>query len=119
MIEKDNVERILLRLREVERLLSLPETSADQSAYRALVREHAGLRKLRDRAEVYYKTIDTIESDRQLLADASTDPELKELASLELAEAEQALPAATMIPASESIRTTTPDSTPGSITCRI
>lgn len=94
MIEKDNVERILLRLREVERLLSLPETSVDQSAYRALVREHAGLRKLRDRAEVYFKTIDTIESDRQLLADASTDPELKELASLELAEAEQALPAA-------------------------
>ena len=46
MIAKENVEKILLRLREVEHLLALPETSADQGTYRKLDREHANLRKL-------------------------------------------------------------------------
>ena len=50
MIEKENVERILERLREVEALLAAPDTAADQKKYRGLVREHASLHKLQDRA---------------------------------------------------------------------
>lgn len=94
MIAKENVEKILLRLREVEHLLALPETSADQGTYRKLVREHANLRKLEERAAIYYRTLDTIENDRQMIADPNGDPELVELAQLELAEAEEALPKA-------------------------
>ena len=92
MIAKENVEKILLRLREVEHLLALPETSADQGTYRKLVREHANLRKLEERAAIYYRTLDTIENDRQMIADPNGDPELVELAQLELAESEAALP---------------------------
>lgn len=92
MIAKENVEKILLRLREVEHLLALPETSADQGTYRELVREHANLRKLEERAAIYYRTLDTIENDRQMIADPNGDPELVELAQLELAESEAALP---------------------------
>ena len=92
MIAKENVEKILLRLREVEHLLALPETSADQGTYRKLVREHANLRKLEERAAIYYRTLDTIENDRQMIADPNGAPELVELAQLELAESEAALP---------------------------
>lgn len=92
MIAKENVEKILLRLREVEHLLALPETSADQGTYRKLVREHANLRKLEERAAIYYRMLDTIENDRQMIADPNGDPELVELAQLELAESEAALP---------------------------
>ena len=94
MIEKANVEKILERLREVESLLAEPGTAADQKKYRGLVREHASLRKLQDRATAYYRLVDTVESDRAMAEDPATDEEMRELAKAELEEAEAALPAA-------------------------
>ena len=94
MIEKANVERILERLREVEAQLAEPGTAADQKKYRGLVREHASLRKLQDRATAYYRLVDTVESDRAMAEDPATDEEMRELAKAELEEAEAALPAA-------------------------
>ena len=94
MIEKANVEKILERLREVEAQLAEPGTAADQKKYRGLVREHASLRKLQDRATAYYRLVDTVESDRAMAEDPATDEEMRELAKAELAEAEAALPAA-------------------------
>ena len=94
MIEKENVEKILERLRVVEDLLAAPDTAADQKKYRDLVREHASLRKLQDRAAAYFRLLDTAEGDRAMVADPSTDAEMRELAQAELAEAEAALPAA-------------------------
>ena len=94
MIEKSSVESILGRLHEVEALLALPETSANQQTYRKLVQEHASLRKLEEKARDYFSTLETIETDRALVADEAGDAELKELAALELAEAEEKLPKA-------------------------
>ena len=94
MIEKANVEKILERLRVVEDLLAAPETAADQKKYRDLVREHASLRKLQDRASDYFRLLDTAEGDRAMVADPATDAEMRELAQAELEEAELALPAA-------------------------
>ena len=84
MIEKANVERILERLREVEAQLAEPGTAADQKKYRGLVREHASLRKLQDRATAYYRLVDTVESDRAMAEDPATDEEVRELAKAEL-----------------------------------
>ena len=94
MIEKANVEKILERLRVVEDLLAAPDTAADRKKYRDLVREHASLRKLQDRAGAYFRLMDTVESDRAMVADPATDAEMRELAEAELAESEEALPAA-------------------------
>ena len=87
MIEKANVEKILERLREVEAQLAEPGTAADQKKYRGLVREHASLRKLQERATAYYRLVDTAESDRAMAEDPATDEEMRELAKAELAEA--------------------------------
>ena len=87
MIEKANVEKILERLREVEAQLAEPGTAADQKKYRGLVREHASLRKPQDRATAYYRLVDTVESDRAMAEDPSTDEEMRELAKAELEEA--------------------------------
>ncbi|MBR1836209.1 MAG: peptide chain release factor 1 [Kiritimatiellae bacterium] len=94
MIEKEKVENVLKRLAEVERLLGEPGAAADQRKYRELMREHASLRRLQERAEAYYGLLDVIEADRPLAADESGDPELREMAAAELAESEAALPAA-------------------------
>ena len=94
MIEKDKVENVLKRLAEVEGLLAEPGMAADQKKYRELMREHASLRRLQERAAAYYKLLDAIEADRPLAEDESGDPELREMAAAELAESEAALPAA-------------------------
>ena len=64
MIEKEKVENVLKRLAEVETLLSGPGAAADQRKYRELMREHAALRRLQERAAAYYRLLDTIEADR-------------------------------------------------------
>ena len=94
MIEKSKVEHVLTRLSEVETLISAPGAAADPHAYRDLMREHASLRRLQERAAQYYRLLDRIEADRPLAADESGDPELREMAAAELAESEAALPAA-------------------------
>lgn len=94
MIEKDKVESILSRMRTVETLLADPAVAADQKKYRELVREHASLGKLQDRAGAYYALLDRIEEDRAVAADPASDAELREMAEAELAESEAALPAA-------------------------
>lgn len=94
MIEKDKVEAILSRMRTVEGLLADPAVAADQKKYRGLVREHASLGKLQERASAYYSLLDRIEEDRAMADDPAADAELREMARAELAEAEASLPAA-------------------------
>ena len=43
---EERVQRLLLRLQEVERLLGLPEAVSDQKSYRQLTQEHAQLAEL-------------------------------------------------------------------------
>ncbi|MFU8780064.1 MAG: peptide chain release factor 1 [Kiritimatiellia bacterium] len=86
------VDRILVRLPELESLLSRPETAADQTIYRKLVKEHSHIRKSADRASVYRDLTRRIAENRALLDDA--DAELAEMAEQELPELEEALPAA-------------------------
>ncbi len=94
MIEKKQVEKILVRLQEVETQLSGPEAASDQKKYRALVREHSSLRKLEACAKKYFTLVDSIEEAKAIIADPNGDEELKELAMAELAENEESVPAA-------------------------
>ena len=94
MIDKEKVESILSRMRTVEGLLADPQVASDQKKYREIVREHAALGKLQERAGAYYSLMDRIEEDRAMLGDEAQDPELRQMAQDDLAEAEGALPAA-------------------------
>jgi peptide chain release factor 1 len=93
MIDRENIEGALARLAEVEAELSEPNATANHVAYRELVREHASLKKLERKAQSYLELVRKLEGARSL-AEEESDPELTELARAEMAEAEQALPAA-------------------------
>jgi len=92
MIDKQHIESILARLPEIEARLSDPATAANQREFRDLVREHAALRKLAAKAEAYFKLVEDIEGNRQILYDPGDDDDLKSLASDELESLETRLP---------------------------
>ena len=94
MIEKSQVEKILIKLHDVERSLSDPSIAADQKTYRRLVQEHSSLKKLEERASAYFKLLDALEESRRIIADPGSDQEFRELAEFELSEAEAAFPKA-------------------------
>jgi peptide chain release factor 1 len=87
-------ESMLNRLREiagrhaeVERLLALPETSADPSAMRRLGQEYSDLQSVVDLWKRYEIASEDLEQARSLLNDSS-DPEMQDLAKAEVAELE-------------------------------
>ncbi len=92
MIDENMVDQILIRLPELEAQLSQPETAADSKLYRKLLKEHAYLKKTADKAAVYRDIKQRIGENRELMHD--NDPEMAQMAATELAELEEALPAA-------------------------
>jgi len=92
MIDRQHVEKLLARLPDLEQALSDPGNAANQKKYRALVREHAALKKLETRAAEYFRSVDHVAEHRALAESEDTDPELRDLAREELGELEKALP---------------------------
>jgi len=93
MIEKEHVDRLLVRLPEIESKLSNPATVANQKLYLGLVREHAALQKLAKKAERYFSLYEDVKEHRELIAKPDADPELKELAKTEIESLEQSFAA--------------------------
>ena len=93
MIDRDQVSRILFRKQFVEASLADPAVAADVRRYRDLVREHASLSRLEHQSTEYFRLVDDIAEHRALLDDPAGDPELKELASMEIGDLEASLPA--------------------------
>ena len=81
------LEELQERLQEVSNLLGAPEVIADQNRFRALAREYAELRPVVDCFSEYHRARDTIQTAREMLKDS--DPEIRALASEELAMAEE------------------------------
>ena len=86
MIEKSKIANVLGRLREVEAAMGDPVVIADAKRYRAVVAEHAALRKLEAAATRYFKLLDDIDGNKALLEDPEFGPMVKE--ELERLEAE-------------------------------
>ncbi len=80
------LEEVVDRFREVEGLLSDPAILGNQEKFRALNREHAELAETVETYQRYRKTAEEIEGNRELLRDG--DPEMREMARLELPELE-------------------------------
>ena len=87
MIEKTKIANVLGRLREVEAAMGDPAVIADAKRYRAVVSEHAALRKLEAAATRYFKLLDDIDGNKALLEDPEFGPMAKE--ELERLEAEE------------------------------
>jgi peptide chain release factor 1 len=82
----EKLEVLSDRLEELSSLLADAGVIADQNRFRSFAKEHAELTPVVDAFHQYKSVLDTIDSSRELLADA--DPEMKALAQDELEEAE-------------------------------
>jgi len=94
MIDKTYLERLQARISELETEMSQPGVAADPNKMRGLMQDYNHQKSVAACAETFLALQDTIAESKELLADGDTDDELREMAELELAEAEEKLPAA-------------------------
>ncbi len=77
---REKMDALAGRLEELERQMSDPEVIRRQERYRALAREHAGLRDALARYGEYTRVERELEGSRRILDDPASDEELKALA---------------------------------------
>jgi peptide chain release factor 1 len=82
----NKLEEVADRFREVEGLLSDPTVINDQSRYRSLTKEHAGLTDVVNGYREYCRITEEIAGSQELLKDPDAD--VREMASAEVAELE-------------------------------
>ncbi len=85
------LEGILIRFQEVSEQITNPEVIADTKRYIKLNKEYKELSKLVEAQKRFKNTIDNIDSAREILKEES-DPEMREMAKMELDELEDQLP---------------------------
>ncbi len=85
MLPIDKLETLVARANELDRLLCEPGVTDDKNRYRKITKERADLENLVNEFARYREVVKQLEDDRAALA----DPELRELASLEIPELEQ------------------------------
>lgn len=90
MLEK--LEIVKQRFDEVSDLIIQPDIISDQKKYVQLNKEYKDLREIMDKREQYLQLQSRITEAEEILADGS-DPEMSEMAKLQLDEARGALPA--------------------------
>ncbi len=84
MIDQKRISRVLDRLEDLERLLGDAATLADPKRLKKVVREHAALKRLEANVRAYTSAIKELEDNQALIADPSTDPDLREMAQEEV-----------------------------------
>lgn len=85
------LEGILIRFQEVSEQITNPEVISDTKRYIKLNKEYKELSKLVEAQKRFKNTIDNIDSAREILKEES-DPEMREMAKMELDELEDQLP---------------------------
>ncbi len=91
MIDSAIIDRVLIRIPEIESRLSDPATASDPLRFRALIKEHSHLKRVADKAQRYLQLMRSVEENRLMAADES-DPEMADLAREELESSETELP---------------------------
>lgn len=82
----ENLADLEQKLTRLEQQLSDSAVISDQKRYRRLVREHSQASRLHKLHGQYLRVLKLIDQNRELLHEEQDDPELVELAELELAE---------------------------------
>ncbi len=86
---RDKLEQLSSRLEELDRAFASEETARDMDRYRALGRERAEI----EPAVLLYKRFRQAEQARDEASEMLSDPEMRELAEIEQAEADETLEA--------------------------
>ena len=88
----DRLNFIKQRFDEVSDLIIQPDIITDQKRYVELNKEYKDLRALMDEREKYIQYTQQVEEAEEIISDGS-DPEMTEMAKLQLEESKEALPA--------------------------
>ncbi|BAO55814.1 peptide chain release factor 1 [Nonlabens marinus] len=89
MLDKLNI--VKNRFDEVNDLIIQPDIISDQKRYVALTKEYKDLKDLMDKREEYVELTANLEEAQEILADGS-DPDMVEMAQMQLDEAKEAIP---------------------------
>ncbi|WP_411768341.1 peptide chain release factor 1 [Winogradskyella sp. A3E31] len=89
MLEK--IQIVKQRFDEVNDLIIQPDIITDQKRYVKLNKEYKDLKQIVDKGEVYKELLDNISEAEEIIADGS-DPEMVEMAKMQLEEAKEELP---------------------------
>ena len=92
MLMLERLNFIKQRFDEVSDLIIQPDIISDQKRYVELNKEYKDLRALMDERENYIRVTNRIEEAEEIIADGS-DPEMSEMAKMQLDEAKSELPA--------------------------
>lgn len=94
MIDRDYVNRLTLKVEELEHELSLPETTANARLLRQKLAEHQRIKEIAAECRAYVKLLDEREELKGMLEGGETDPSMRDLAAAELDGVEERLPSA-------------------------
>ncbi len=89
MLDKLNI--VKQRYDEVADLIIQPDVISDQKRYIQLTKEYKDLKQLVEKRDKYIELTNNIEEAKEIIADGS-DPEMTEMAKMQLEEAQEALP---------------------------
>ncbi|MDY6069641.1 MAG: peptide chain release factor 1 [Opitutales bacterium] len=87
-----SIDPFLKRLAQLDEKMAAPDFYNDQRAASAISREHKQLSELKDTFQTYQDAKKQIEENKAIIADPSSDADLKELAQEDLKDLEQKLP---------------------------
>lgn len=87
----DKIKIIRQRFDEVSDLIIQPDIISDQQRYAKLNKEYKDLSKIVEKSEVYKTLLENIDEAKEIIADGS-DPEMTEMAKMEIEEAQAKLP---------------------------
>ena len=87
----ERIEIIKQRFDEVSDLIIQPDIISDQKRYVKISKEYKDLKKILDRGQLYKTLVSNIEEAQEIIADDS-DPEMVEMAKIELEDAKRQLP---------------------------
>jgi peptide chain release factor 1 len=91
MIDTAYIDKLAARMHELEAAIADPSVASNQKKFKEIVKEHARLRKIVGKAEVYFRLKRDVDEQRQLLSSVDGDPDLKLLAAEEVAGLEKDL----------------------------
>ena len=88
---RDKFQLIKNRFDEVSDLIIQPDIISDQKRYIALNKEYKDLKKIVDKINIYEGLLENIEEAKEILT-TEKDPEMLEMAKMEMEEAQEKLP---------------------------
>lgn len=94
MIDQTYLQRLQDRISELEMEMSQPGVGADPKKMQTLMHDYSHQKNIAAAAQTFLNLQTAAADSREMLADSGTDEELREMAEMELADAEEKLPAA-------------------------